>query len=123
MIRAVMMRIDGGCRIVSCPLRERRHALQTRNAFELRFCVAQLCGQCGMLGAFRVEQLSFEIIRLVVRRRTLGAQSQQKEKKKAANANAMRGVLPCLARFRPSATKAFVQCSSALEALQRKLCF
>jgi hypothetical protein len=97
MIRAVMMRIDGGCRIVICPLRERRHALQTRNAFELRFCVAQLCGQCGMLGAFRVEQLSFEIIRLVVRRRTLGAQSQQKEKKKSGKreCDARGSALPC----------------------------
>lgn len=117
-----MMRIDGGCRIVICSLRERSHALQTRNAFELRFCVAQLCGQCGMLGAFRVEQLSLEIIRLVVRRRTLGARVSKKIKI-TANANAMRGSLPCLARFRLSATKAFVQCSSSLEAFQRKLCF
>ncbi len=121
MIRAVMMRIDGGCRIVICSLRERSHALQTRNAFELRFRVAQLCGQCGMLGAFRVEQLSFEIIRLVVRRCTLGARVSKKRKKRQTRMR--REGLPCLARFRPSATKAFVQCSLALEALQRKLCF
>jgi hypothetical protein len=78
MIRAIMMRIDGGRgRIVVHSLRERGHALQTREAFELRFCVAQLGGQCGMFCAFRVEQLSFEVIRLVIRRCALGAQMRE----------------------------------------------
>jgi hypothetical protein len=75
MIRAIMMCIDGGCgRIVTCSLRERGRTLRSREAFELRFCVAQLGGQCGMLCAFRVEQLSFEVIRLVVGRRALELQ-------------------------------------------------
>lgn len=62
------MRIDGGRGIVVCSLREGGRTLQTGEALELGFCVAQLGGQCGMLGAFGVEQLSFEVIRLVVGR-------------------------------------------------------
>jgi len=72
MIRAIVMRIDGGRRIVVCSLREGGRTLQTGEALELGFCVAQLGGQCGMLGAFGVEQLSFEVIRLVVGRCALG---------------------------------------------------
>jgi hypothetical protein len=68
MIRAIVVRIDGGRRIVVCSLREGGCTLQTGEALELGFCVAQLGGQCGMLGAFGVEQLSFEEIRLVAGR-------------------------------------------------------
>jgi len=51
-----------------------------------------------MLGALTVEHLSFKVIRLVIGR-------------------------CALARFRPGTTKAFLQFSSAFEALQCKFCF
>ena len=89
MIRAIVMRIDGGRRIVVCSLREGGRTLQTGEALELGFCIAQFGGQCGMLGAFGVEQLSFEVIHLDVGRCALGCMLRglAKTKRNTADAN------------------------------------